>query len=187
MATDMKPTLKTKYQEVILPQLMDKLNCKNVMQVPRLRKITLNIGAGGATQNSKLVDEAIDTLTLISGQKAVATKSRKAISNFKLREGVPIGAKVTLHGQRMWEFLERLITLALPRVKDFRGISVKSFDGNGNYNLGIKEQIVFLEVDYDKISKINGLDVSIVTSAKNDSDCRELLTMLGMPFRVSTN
>jgi large subunit ribosomal protein L5 len=145
------------------------------------------MGMGEATQNQKLIDEAIETLTLIAGQKAVPTKAKKAISNFKLRAGQPIGAKVTLHGDKMWEFLDRLIQFALPRVKDFKGISNKGFDGYGNYNLGIKEQIIFLEVDYDKISKVRGLEACFVTTATTNKECMELLKALGMPFRRPSN
>ncbi len=175
--------LKDKYKKEIIPHLKDKLQVANVMQVPRLKKIVLNMGVGQATQNSKLIDEAVNTLTVITGQKAQVTRAKKAISNFKLREGLPIGAKVTLHGDIMWEFLERLINFALPRVKDFKGISNKSFDGRGNYTLGIKEQIIFLEVDYDKVSRLMGMDISFVTSAVNNEACKELLASLGMPFR----
>jgi large subunit ribosomal protein L5 len=174
---------KTKYKEELVSSLQDKLELGNVMQVPKLKKIVLNMGMGEATQNSKVVEEAVSTLTAITGQKAVVTRAKKAISNFKLRAGVPIGAKVTLTGDRMWEFLDRLIHLSLPRVKDFKGISNKGFDGNGNYTLGVKEQIIFLEIDYDKVSKIMGMDISFVTSAQTDAQCRELLTELGMPFR----
>lgn len=180
-------SLKEKHDKEIVPELTKSLALKNVMQAPRLKKIVLNMGVGGATQNSKVIDEALNTLTIITGQKAIVTRAKKAISNFKLRENMPIGAKVTLHGQRMWDFLERLINFSLPRVKDFKGISNKSFDGRGNYNLGIKEQIIFLEVDYDKISKVMGMDISFVTSSIDDKGCKELLTQLGMPFRKQSN
>lgn len=185
MATTQKlvPRLKQKYLDEIRHKLKDEVNASNVMDVPRLTKIVLNMGMGGASQNSKLIDEAVDILTVVTGQKATPTRAKKAISNFKLREGMPIGAKVTLHGDRMWEFLDRLIHLSLPRVKDFRGISNKGFDGRGNYNLGIKEQIIFLEVNYDKVSKVMGMDISFVTTAKTDDECRKLLKAMGMPFR----
>ena len=176
---------KTKYKEELVKSLQDKLGLTNPMQVPKLQKIVLNMGVGEATQNSRVVEEAVNTLTAITGQKAMVTRAKKAISNFKLRQGMPIGAKVTLTGDRMWEFLDRLIHLALPRVKDFKGISNKGFDGHGNYTLGIKEQIIFLEIDYDKVSKIMGMDISFVTSASEDEPCRELLTQFGMPFRKS--
>ena len=181
------PSLKSKYLKEVVPQLKEKLSVKNVMQTPRLQKIVLNMGVGDATKNSKIIDEATKTLTAIAGQKAVITKAKKAISNFKLREGMPIGVKVTLTGNRMWEFFERLIHIALPRVKDFKGVPNKSFDGYGNYTLGVKEQIIFLEVNYDKISKIMGMDISFVTSAKNNEGCRELLVGLGLPFRKKTS
>ena len=174
---------KNKYKQEIVESLQKTLKIQNVMEVPKLRKIVLNMGMGGATQNSKVVEEAVATLTSITGQKAVVTRAKKAISNFKLREGMPIGAKVTLVGDRMWQFLDRLVHLSLPRVKDFKGISNKGFDGSGNYTLGIKEQIIFLEIEYDKVSKMMGMDISFVTSAKTDEACRELLTQLGMPFR----
>ncbi|MFC1584402.1 50S ribosomal protein L5 [Fibrobacterota bacterium] len=179
--------LKEKYTREVIPILREKLESKNVMQIPHLEKIVLNMGIGEATQNSKIIDEAVNTLTVISGQKAVPTVAKKAISNFKLRAGVAIGAKTTLHGDLMWDFLGRLIHFALPRVKDFKGISNKGFDGHGNYTLGIKEQIIFLEVDYDKISKSMGMDISFVTSTSDDNSSRELLLALGMPFRKKTS
>jgi large subunit ribosomal protein L5 len=175
--------LKEKYFQEVFPSLKEKLSLQNIMQVPRLEKIVLNMGVGEATQNSKLIGEAINTLTVITGQKAIPTKAKKAISNFKLRAGMTIGAKVTLHGDSMWEFLGRLVHFALPRVKDFKGISNKGFDGRGNYNLGVKEQIIFLEVDYDKISKPRGMDISFITSTDSDTESREMLLALGMPFR----
>ena len=174
---------KTKFKDEVKASLKEQLQITNVMAIPQLKKIVLNMGVGKATQNAKIVNEAVDTLTKITGQKAIVTKAKKAISNFKLREGSPIGAKVTLTGDRMWQFLDRLIHLALPRVRDFKGISNKSFDGNGNYTLGIKEQIIFLEIDYDKVSSIMGMDISFVTSSKTDEGCRVLLNELGMPFR----
>lgn len=153
------------------------------MQVPRLQKIVLNMGVGDATQNRKVLDEAVDTLTAITGQKAVVTKAKKAISNFKLREGLGIGAKVTLHGDNMWDFLFRFVNIALPRVRDFRGIPRRGFDGSGNYTMGIKEQTIFVEIDIDKISQTLGMDISFVTSAKTDDEGRALLEALGLPFR----
>jgi large subunit ribosomal protein L5 len=175
--------LKDRYLKEIVPALQKELGLKNVMEVPRLEKIVLNMGVGEATGNQRLIEEVVGTLTAITGQKAVPTRSKKAISNFKIREGLPIGAKVTLHGEKMWDFLERLISIALPRVRDFRGIPKRGFDGNGNYTFGVKEQIMFLEINYDKISQLLGMDISFVTSAKDDEGCRALLTALGMPFR----
>ena len=175
--------LKKKYLETIQGELKTELGLKNVHQVPKLEKIVLNMGVGNATQNAKIIEDAVNTLTTITGQKAVPTRAKKAISNFKLRENVAIGAKVTLHGDRMWEFLERFITIALPRVRDFRGIPKRGFDGRGNYTMGVKEQTIFVEIDYDKISRTYGMDVSFVTSAENDEQGRALLTKLGLPFR----
>ncbi|MBO7500405.1 MAG: 50S ribosomal protein L5 [Fibrobacterales bacterium] len=175
--------LKAKYDSEVRGALKESLGLQNVMQVPRVQKVVVNMGVGEATQNPRLIDEAVETLTAITGQKAVATRSRKAISNFKLRENVAIGAKVTLHGQIMWEFLERLLFIALPRVRDFRGISSRGFDGNGNYSMGIKEQTIFPEIDYDKINKVLGMDICVVTSAANDEQGRALLEALGFPFR----
>lgn len=175
--------LKDRYLKEIVPALQKELGLKNVMEVPRLEKIVLNMGVGEATGNQRLIEEVVTTLGAITGQKAVPTRSKKAISNFKIREGLAIGAKVTLHGEKMWDFLERLITIALPRVRDFRGIPKRGFDGNGNYTFGVKEQIMFLEINYDKISQLLGMDISLVTSAKNDEGCRALLSALGMPFR----
>ncbi len=175
--------LKDRYLKEIVPALQKELGLKNVMEVPRLEKIVLNMGVGEATGNQRLIEEVVTTLGAITGQKAVPTRSKKAISNFKIREGLAIGAKVTLHGEKMWDFLERLITIALPRVRDFRGIPKRGFDGNGNYTFGVKEQIMFLEINYDKISQLLGMDISLVTSAKDDDGCRALLTALGMPFR----
>jgi large subunit ribosomal protein L5 len=175
--------LKDRYLKEIVPALQKELGLKNVMEVPRLEKIVLNMGVGEATGNQRLIEEVVTTLGAITGQKAVPTRSKKAISNFKIREGLAIGAKVTLHGEKMWDFLERLITIALPRVRDFRGIPKRGFDGNGNYTFGVKEQIMFLEINYDKISQLLGMDISLVTSAKDDDGCRALLSALGMPFR----
>lgn len=177
------PRLKTKYREEIVPQLMEKFQYSSVMEVPRLQKISVNRGIGLATQDKKLAQEAADELTLITGQKAVLTKAKQSISNFKLREEMPIGTRVTLRHERMYEFLERLITVALPRVRDFRGISNKSFDGRGNYTLGITEQIIFPEINIDKTNRINGMDITFVTTAKTDEEAFELLRLYGMPFK----
>ena len=175
--------LKEKYRKEVVPALIQELGLKNPMEVPRLEKIVLNMGVGEASGNQRLIDEAVTTLTGITGQKAITTRAKKAISNFKLKENMPIGAKVTLHGDRMWDFLERLVSIALPRVRDFRGIPRRGFDGRGNYTFGVKELIIFLEVSYDKISQVLGMDVTIVTSAKDDAGCRALLQALGLPFR----
>lgn len=174
--------LKERYEEIV-PALMKSLNIENVMDVPRIQKIVVNIGVGEALDNAKALEGAVSDLTQITGQKPIITRARKSIANFKLREGSPIGTKVTLRGKRMWPFLDRLVNVALPRVRDFRGISPNSFDGRGNYTLGLREQLVFPEIDYDKIDKIRGLEISIVTTAKTDREGRELLRMLGMPFR----
>jgi len=176
------PNLFKTYREEIIPHLTKKFNYKNVMQVPRLEKIVINMGIGEAIENSKMLETAVEELTLISGQHPTITKAKKAISNFKLRAGMPIGCFVTLRGWRMYEFLERLITIAIPRVRDFRGLSDRSMDGRGNYNLGLKEQIVFPEIDYDKIEKIRGLNITIVTTARSDEEGKELLAQFGMPF-----
>lgn len=177
------PVLKTKYYKEVAPSLKDKLGKKNVMEVPKLTKISLNQGLGAAVADKKIVDVAVDEMTRISGQKAVATFSKKAISNFKLRENMPIGVKVTLRGDYMYEFLERLLAIALPRVRDFRGVNDKGFDGRGNYTLGITEQIIFPEIDIDKVSRIQGMDITFVTTAKTDKEAYELLKELGMPFK----
>ena len=177
------PRLKAKYSEEIVARLQEKFSYKSVMQVPKLLKICLNQGLGEAVTDKKMVEQACGEMSLISGQKAVATKSKKDISNFKLRKGMPIGARVTLRGDRMYEFLDRFITAALPRVRDFRGINPKGFDGRGNYNLGIKEQIIFPEIDIDKVNKITGMDVTFVTSAPNDEEAMSLLTEFGLPFK----
>ena len=178
-----QPRLKTLYREEIVKKLMDQFQYKSIMQVPRLIKISINQGVGVATQDKKLVDVAIDEMTTIAGQKAVVTKAKKSVSNFKLRENMPIGARVTLRNDRMFEFLDRLVTVALPRVRDFQGISDKSFDGNGNYTLGVTEQIIFPEIDLDKINRIAGMDITIVTSAKTDKEALELLKYMGLPFK----
>ncbi len=175
--------LKDRYQNEIVPALMENLHLENIMEVPRVQKIVVNIGVGEALDNAKALDAAVEDMTKIVGQKPVITQARKSIANFKLREGRSIGVKVTLRGERMWSFLDRMMNVALPRERDFRGISPNSFDGRGNYTLGFREQLVFPEIDYDKIDKIRGLEVSIVTSARTDEEGRELLRMLGMPFR----
>ncbi len=179
----MSQVLKDRYANEIAPALMKALALDNVMQVPRIQKIVVNIGVGEALDNAKALDAAVGDMTLIVGQKPVITKARTSIANFKLREGRAIGVKVTLRGERMWSFLDRLMNVALPRVRDFRGISPDAFDGRGNYTLGLREQLVFPEIEYDKIDKIRGLEVSIVTTARNDDEARLLLQMLGMPFR----
>ena len=178
-----QPRLKQKYQEEVVPKLRERFAYKSVMQVPRLMKINLNQGMGAATQDKKLVDVAVEEMSLIAGQRAVPCYAKKSVSNFKLREGMPIGAKVTLRGDRMWEFLDRLITVSLPRVRDFRGLNNKSFDGRGNYSIGITEQIIFPEMVIDKISRINGMDITFVTSADTDNEAFELLKELGLPFK----
>ena len=175
--------LKDRYQNEIVPALIDNLHLENVMDVPRVQKVVVNIGVGEALDNAKALDAAVEDLTKIVGQKPVITQARKSIANFKLRKGRSIGVKVTLRGERMWSFLDRMMNVALPRERDFRGISPNSFDGRGNYTLGFREQLVFPEIDYDKIDKIRGLEVSIVTSARTDEEGRELLKLLGMPFR----
>ena len=175
--------LKTLYSNEIILKLMDRLGYENVMQVPKLTRIVLNMGLGEAIQNIKILDSAVQELGLIAGQKPVVTRARKSIAAFKLRAGMPIGCKVTLRGQRMYDFFTRLVNIALPRVRDFRGVSPKGFDGRGNYSLGIKEHIIFPEIDYDKLDKIKGLNVTIVTSAKSDEGGKALLQLMGMPFR----
>jgi large subunit ribosomal protein L5 len=175
--------LKEKYQSDITPALMSKFNYTSVMQVPKLEKIVINMGVGDAVANSKALDNAVEELAAITGQKPVVTRAKKSIAGFRLREGMPIGAKVTLRGERMYEFFDKLIAVSLPRVRDFRGISKKSFDGRGNYTLGVKEQLIFPEIDYDKVSKVRGMDIVIVTTANTDEEARELLTGFGMPFQ----
>jgi large subunit ribosomal protein L5 len=177
------PRLKEKYKNEVVPVLMEKHQFTNVMQLPKLVKICLNQGVGAGVSDKKLVDTAVKEMTMIAGQKAVATISKKAVSNFKLREDMPIGCKVTLRGDQMYEFLDRFISVSLPRVRDFQGISDKGFDGRGNYSVGITEQIIFPEIDLDKIAKLNGMDVTFVTSAKNDIECLNLLKELGLPFK----
>ncbi len=176
--------LKEIYLKEVVPQLMKTYGYKNIMQVPRLEKITLNMGLGEAVQNIKILDSAVEELSVIAGQKAVITKARRSIAAFKLREGMPIGVMVTLRRDRMIEFYDKLVNVALPRVRDFRGVSGKAFDGRGNYSLGIREQIIFPEVNLDKVEKIKGVNVSIVTTAKTDEEGRELLRLMGMPFRA---
>jgi len=175
--------LKSIYQEKVVPSLMDKFEYKSVMEVPKVEKIIINMGVGDAVQNSKLLDNAVEELTLISGQKPVVTRAKNSIAGFRLREGMPIGTKVTLRGERMYEFLTKLIRVALPRVRDFRGISNKAFDGRGNYTLGVKEQLIFPEINYDNVKKIRGMDIAIVTTANTDEESHELLQQLGMPFQ----
>jgi large subunit ribosomal protein L5 len=174
--------MKKKYQDEVAPALMKKFSYKSVMQIPKLDKIVINVGAGDARDNTKALDAVVKDITAITGQKAVVTKARKSVANFKLREGMPVGVKVTLRQDRMWEFLDRLFNVALPRVRDFHGISANSFDGRGNYALGIKEQLIFPEIDYDKIEKIRGMDIVICTTAQSDEESRELLNLLGAPF-----
>ena len=176
------PTLKTQYKEQIVPALMKEFGYTSIMQCPKLEKIVINQGMGQAVADKKLIDVAQQELSLIAGQKAVQTKSRKDISNFKLRKGMPIGVRVTLRASKMYEFLERLIAVALPRIRDFKGINPNAFDGRGNYSLGIKEQLIFPEIEYDKIEKIRGMDIVFVTTATNDEHARELLTLMGAPF-----
>jgi len=179
----MIPRLKEKYLKEVVPNMMREFSYKNIMEVPRIEKIVLNVGLGEAIQNIKLLDAAQKELSLVSGQKAVVTKAKKSIAAFKLRKGTPIGCKVTLRGQMMYEFLDRFISLSLPRIRDFRGISGKSFDGRGNYSLGLKEQFIFPEIDYDKVEMVHGLDVVFCTSAKTDKESKALLRYFGMPFR----
>lgn len=181
------PRLRKKYQEEVVPALMEQFQYKSIMEVPKITKICLNQGVGLATQDKKLVDSALAELTLIAGQKAVPTKAKNSISNFKLREGMTIGSRVTLRNDRMFEFLDRLITVALPRVRDFRGINDKSFDGRGNYSMGITEHIIFPEIDLDKVNKITGMDVTFVTTAKTDAESLALLKLMGMPFKNQRN
>ena len=176
------PNLKKKYQDEVAPALMQKFGYKSTMQIPRLEKIVVNVGCSEARENAKVLDAVVSDLTTITGQKAVITKAKKSVANFKLREGMPIGAKVTLRGNKMWEFLDRLFNVALPRVRDFRGISADSFDGRGNYALGVKEQLIFPEIEYDKIDKIRGMDIVVCTTAQTDEEARELLKLVGAPF-----
>ena len=172
-----------RYQNDVVKSLVEKFNYSSSMQAPKVEKIVLNIGVGDAVSNSKLLDEAVNELTLITGQKPVITRAKKSIAGFKLREGAPIGCKVTLRGERMYEFLDKLVNISLPRVRDFRGVSNNSFDGRGNYTLGIKEQLIFPEINFDKVNKLRGMDIVFVTTAKSDEEGRELLAQLGMPFK----
>jgi len=175
--------LKTYYDETVVPKLKEKFNYTNPMQIPKIQKIVINMGLGEAIHNIKIIDSAVEELKLISGQQPVVTRAKKSIASFKLREGMPIGCMVTLRKKRMYDFLDKLVNVALPRVRDFRGISGKAFDGAGNYSLGVKEQLIFPEIEYDKIDKIKGLNVSIVTTAKNNEEGKELLKLMGMPFK----
>ena len=175
--------LKEKYTKEITPSLMEKFEYTSVMQVPKVEKIVINMGVGDAVANAKNLDKAVEELTLISGQKPIINIAKKSIAAFRLREGMAIGTKVTLRGERMYEFLDKLVTVSLPRVRDFRGISQRSFDGRGNYTLGVKEQLIFPEIDYDRVDKVRGMDIVIVTTANTDEESRELLTQLGMPFQ----
>ncbi|MFP4878088.1 50S ribosomal protein L5 [Mammaliicoccus sciuri] len=175
--------LKEKFNNEISAELVKKFNYSSVMEVPKIEKIVVNMGIGDAVQNSKVLDSAVKELQAITGQKPLVTKAKKSIATFRLREGMPIGAKVTLRGERMYEFFDKLISVSLPRVRDFRGISKKAFDGRGNYTLGVKEQLIFPEIDYDKVSKVRGMDIVIVTTANTDEEARELLTQFGMPFQ----
>jgi large subunit ribosomal protein L5 len=175
--------LREQYVRDLVPQLMTAFGYKNVMQVPKLEKVVVNVGAGDAKDNAKLMDQIVAELALITGQKPVVTKAKKSIANFHLREGMPVGCKVTLRGDRMYEFLDRMISVALPRVRDFKGVSGKGFDGRGNYTLGLTEQIIFPEVDLEKVEKVKGMNVCIATTAKTDEECKELLRLFGMPFR----
>lgn len=187
MSTIYVPRFKRKYREEVVPALMEQFQYDSIMEVPRLVKICLNQGIGEATQDKKLVDNAADELTMIAGQKAVSTKAKRSVSNFKLREGMPIGARVTLRDHRMYEFLDRLITVALPRVRDFRGINDRSFDGRGNFSMGVTEHIIFPEIDLDKVNKIMGMDITFVTTAKTDQEALALLKLLGLPFKNQKN
>ncbi len=177
-----KTRLQEKYLSEVVPALQDKFQYKNVMQIPKLEKVVINMGCGEAVSNSKVLEGAVADMTEIAGQKPVITKAKKSIANFKVRQGMPLGAKVTLRGDRMYYFLDKLMNLALPRVRDFRGVSGTAFDGRGNYALGLKEQLIFPEIEYDKIDKVRGMDIIVVTTAKTDEEARELLKLLGMPF-----
>ncbi|WP_040210039.1 50S ribosomal protein L5 [Clostridium polynesiense] len=178
----MIPRLQEKYEKEIVPALMEKFGYKNIMQVPKLEKIIINMGIGEAKENSKVLESALADLQIIAGQKPVITRAKKSVANFKIRENMPIGCKVTLRKQQMYEFADKLMSIALPRVRDFRGVSAKAFDGRGNYALGIKEQLIFPEIEYDKVDKVRGMDIVFVTTAKTDEEARELLRFLGMPF-----
>lgn len=175
--------LRQKYENEVKNQMVEKFGYKSVMQIPVIDKIVINMGIGDAVSNSKVLDEAVAELALITGQKPVITRAKKSIAGFRLREGMPIGCKVTLRGERMYDFLDKLVSVSLPRVRDFRGVSKKSFDGRGNYTLGVKEQLIFPEIDFDKVNKVRGMDIVVVTTANTDEEARELLTQLGMPFQ----
>ncbi len=179
----MAPRLRERYRESVMPALLKEFSYKNVMQVPKVEKVVVNVGLGEAIQNIKLLDAAQKELSMITGQKAVTTKAKKSIAGFKLRKDMPIGCKVTLRGDRMYEFLDRLISVALPRIRDFKGVSTRAFDGMGNYSLGIKEQFIFPEIDYEKVEMVHGMDVAICTTAKTDAEAKALLRLMGMPFR----
>ena len=176
------PRLKDRYKEEIAPALMKKFGYKSVMQIPKLDKVVVNVACGAARDNPKIVDAIISDMAIVTGQRGVVCKAKKSVANFKLREGMPIGVKITLRGERMYEFVDRLFSIALPRVRDFRGISGNSFDGRGNYSVGVREQLIFPEIDYDKIDALRGMDITFVTSARNDEEAKELLTLLGAPF-----
>jgi large subunit ribosomal protein L5 len=182
MSDDYTPRLKQRYRDELVPALQRELGLDNVMQVPRLDKIVVNMGIGDAVKDGRLLEAALEDLTIITGQKPVVTRARKSIAGFKLREGMAIGAKVTLRGNRMWEFYDRLVSLALPRIRDFRGMSPSSFDGHGNYTLGVTEQLIFPEIDYDKVAQVRGMDITIVTTATTDDEARSLLVALGFPL-----
>ena len=176
------PNLKAKYREEVAPALMQKFHYKSTMQIPRIEKVVVNVGCGEARDNAKMLDAVVRDLGVITGQKAIVTRAKKSVANFKVREGMPIGAKVTLRQDKMWEFLDRLFNVALPRVRDFRGISADAFDGRGNYSLGVREQIIFPEIEYDKIEKLRGMNIAICTTAETDEEARELLRLMGAPF-----
>jgi len=177
------PRFKERYRAEVVPALMERFGYANVHEVPKLEKIVVNMGVGGATQDPKLLESAIADLTIVTGQKPAITRAKKSIASFKLRQGMAIGAKVTMRGDRMWEFFDRLLSTALPRIRDFRGVSAKAFDGRGNYSLGVNEQLIFPEIDYDKVDKIRGMDITFVTTAKTDEECRVLLEQFGFPFK----
>ncbi len=182
MSEDYTPRLKQRFRDEVVPALQQELGLTNVMQVPRLEKIVVNMGVGDAVKDGRLLEAALEDLTIITGQKPVVTKARKSIAGFKLREGMAIGAKVTLRGDRMWEFYDRLVSLALPRIRDFRGMSLRAFDGHGNYTMGVTEQLIFPEIDYDKVAQVRGMDITIVTTATTDDEARSLLIALGFPL-----
>ncbi|MTI48325.1 50S ribosomal protein L5 [Sporosalibacterium faouarense] len=179
----MTSRLTEKYKNEVVPALMEKFKYDNIMQVPKLEKIVINMGVGEAKDNPKTLETAVEELAIVTGQKPIVTKAKKSVSNFKIREGMPVGCKVTLRGEKMFHFLDKLVNIALPRVRDFRGISPKSFDGRGNYALGVKEQLIFPEIEYDKIDKVRGLDIIVVTTAETDEEAKEFLALMGMPFR----